>query len=157
MEPEKEKKTYFTKALAIIAGLALLLGNLETIQKFFCPNKETCEEVVKKIRVKKIELANSDFQLVSEELIKDIRQLVSKYYEVEDCKNLQADSEIDAIKLKLIALIDEDLNSLRKEISEPIKSKLHSHINLLDLICNLSKNCTEKEKEKIIELKTKIK
>ena len=157
MEPKKENKTFFAKALAIIAGLALLMGNLETIQNFLCPNKKTCEEIVEKIRVKKVELENSDFQLLSEELINEIRQLVSKYFEVEDCNNPQTDSEINAIKLKLITLIDEDLNSLRKEFSEQIQSKLHSHIRLLDLICNLSNNCSEKEQSEIKELKKIIK
>ncbi|HNF41880.1 MAG TPA: hypothetical protein PLS40_12965 [Bacteroidia bacterium] len=157
MEQSKEKKSYVAQILAAIAAIALLLGNLETIENFFCPNKKECENAVEKIKIKKIELESADFQLINKNLIKELRDEISIYYQISDCKNSQTDEDIIKIKTKLISLIGEDLVSLKGEFNETIQANLHEHLNLLDLICNLSKICSEQETSQLIKLKSNIK
>ncbi|MBL7782021.1 MAG: hypothetical protein JNM22_12440 [Saprospiraceae bacterium] len=155
--PQKEKKNLVGWILAFVAGLALLLQNVKSIHDFIFPDQATCEDTVAKVKIKKAEFEGADFQIIKADLISETKTLIEKYYTLDNCKNPATNDEIKIIKTRLIKIISEDLDALSMEYSESLNTNLISHINLLDIICRLSGDCSIEEKQSLEDLKKNIK
>lgn len=148
IEKLKPKIKWLLSGIAIIA---LLVSNLDTIQKFFYPDKDLCRKNENQIIIASDNLKKVSPLLFDEKAITDLMPLLKDYFEHKSCKNQKIDAEINEIKVELLRIVGELLYSLKTQIVKENEFKLQKSLEILQLICS-QKYCLETEEKQIDEL-----
>lgn len=148
----KEKKRKPIKLLlGVIAAVALLVTNIETIENFIWPDKKTCDVNKDAILVTVENLKGFDPVYFEQKTIDDIQPLLKTYFEHKPCKSKKVDKAIFEINNQLTRMVNELLDSLRLNPDEKNKSKLSKCLEILKFTCS-QEFCSDSDKNKIDEL-----
>jgi hypothetical protein len=149
-EPRKTTRVIVFVA-TLIAGIALFIQNIETIENYFYPDRKVCETNENAIVVAMKNLKTFNPVFFEQKTIDDVQVLLKAYFENKSCKSQNLDESITEIKDQLNRMVGELLASIRSDPSTENEAKLNKCLEILNLICS-QQNCSDAEQEKINEL-----
>ena len=151
MTNKKQKKGPIALLLVIIAAIAGLIANIETIENFIWPDKKTCDANENAISVATENLKNFNVVYFEQKTIDNVHEILKTYFEHESCKSESVDNDISEIKKQLDRMVGELLDSLSTDPDEKNKLKLNKCLEILKLACSQG-YCSEFEQKKIDDL-----